>query len=83
MTESLGENSAGHGLRDDWHMLVGHVVEVWRLGQHIATGTVEQAAEDGSVLWIAADGAGTRRLFDRRSGYRMWFATKMKVQGAP
>jgi hypothetical protein len=46
-------------------------VEVWLLGEHIMTGVVEQAADDDSVLWIAAAGANTRRLFDKPTGYRV------------
>jgi hypothetical protein len=36
------------------------------------TGVVEQAADDDSVLWIAAAGASTRRLFDKSTGYQVW-----------
>lgn len=74
MAKATSNNEQIRGLRDDWQNLVGHVVEVWRLGDHILTGTVEQTTEDGSVLWIAADGAETRKMFDRCSGYRIWFA---------
>jgi hypothetical protein len=46
-------------------------VEVWLSGEHIMTGVVEQAADDDSVLWIAAAGNSTRRLFDKPTGYRI------------
>jgi hypothetical protein len=59
------------GPRSDWARLTGHTVEVWLLGEHIMTGVVEQSADDGSVLWIAAAGASTRRLFDKQTGYRI------------
>lgn len=76
VTESQITQPEGLGHRDDWPGLDGHVVEVWRLGEHVTTGTVEQTSEDGSVLWLAAEGAVTRRLFDKKSGYRMWFAPR-------
>jgi hypothetical protein len=38
----------------------------------VASGVVDQAAEDGSVLWIAAEGISTRRIFDKQSGYQIW-----------
>lgn len=60
------------GLRADWARLPGRSVEVWLLGEHVASGVVDQAAEDGSVLWIAAEGIRTRRIFDKSSGYQIW-----------
>jgi hypothetical protein len=68
---SPSKTSAGRGPRSDWARLAGHTVEVWLSGEHIMTGVVEQAADDGSVLWIAAAGASTRRLFDKPTGYRI------------
>lgn len=62
---------ARRGLRSDWSRLTGRTVEVWLLGEHIMTGVVDQAAPDDSVLWIAAAGANTRRLFDKRTGYQI------------
>jgi hypothetical protein len=72
MAQSVIKTEQGRGLRNDWHMLVGRTVEVWCLGEHILTGRVDQAANDDAVLWIAADGSRTRKLFDKRSGYQMW-----------
>jgi hypothetical protein len=45
---------------------------VWLSGEYVAGGVVDQAAEDGTVLWIAAEGIMTRRIFDRASGYQVW-----------
>lgn len=60
------------GLRKDWSRLAGHTVEVWLGGEYVARGVVDQAAEDGSVLWIAGEGITTRRLFDKSTGYQVW-----------
>ena len=62
----------GRGLRMDWAKLTGHTVEVWLLDDHVMTGVVEQAADNDSVLWIAAAGPFTRRLFDKSTGYQVW-----------
>ncbi|WP_066289896.1 hypothetical protein [Arthrobacter sp. B6] len=59
------------GLRTDWARLPGHTVEVWLWGEHVMTGVVDQAAADDSVLWIAAAGSETRRLFDKPSGFQV------------
>lgn len=63
---------ARRGLRSDWSRLTGRTVEVRLLGEHIMTGVVDQATPDDSVLWIAAAGANTRRLLDKRTGYQIW-----------
>ncbi|WP_307027595.1 hypothetical protein [Arthrobacter globiformis] len=68
---SPSKTSAGRWPRSDWARLTGHTVEVRLSSEHIMTGVVEQAADDGSVLWISAAGASTRRLFDKPTGYRV------------
>ena len=67
-----GASKTGPGLRADWARLPGRSVEVWLRGERVASGVVDQAAEDGSVLWIAAEGISTRRIFDKSSGYQVW-----------
>lgn len=54
-----------------WSQLVGDRVEVWLDGEHICTGVVEEATDDDSVLWVGAEGARTRQLFDKFSGYEV------------
>ena len=73
----MGKTSAvktenGRGLRDDWSQLVGRTVEVWQWDRQIATGIVDQASVDDSLLWIAAHGNETRKLYDKPSGFRVW-----------
>ncbi|MGN6440857.1 MAG: hypothetical protein ACTHL6_03025 [Arthrobacter sp.] len=67
-----GTSKKALGLRADWARLPGRSVEVWLHGEYVACGVVDQAAEDGSVLWIAAEGISTRRIFDKSSGYQIW-----------
>jgi hypothetical protein len=70
--DGLAKEASELGLRPDWAKLPGHTVEVWLLGEYVARGVVEQAAEDDSVLWLAGAGADTRRLFDKGTGYQVW-----------
>ena len=62
----------GRGLREDWSQLVGRTVEVWQWDKQVATGKVDQASGDDAILWLAADGNETRRLYDKPSGFRVW-----------
>lgn len=70
--QDAGSSKKALGLRSNWARLPGRSVEVWLLGELVASGVVDQAAEDGSVLWIAAEGISTRRIFDKSSGYQIW-----------
>ncbi|WP_457946720.1 hypothetical protein ACTAQI_14265 [Pseudarthrobacter sp. alpha12b] len=70
--EGGGASKKAQALRADWARLPGRSVEVWLKGERVASGVVDQAAEDGSVLWIAAEGISTRRIFDKSSGYQIW-----------
>ncbi|UUL77077.1 hypothetical protein NG819_05595 [Pseudarthrobacter sp. Fe7] len=70
--QGRGTANKALALRADWAHLPGRKVEVWLRGEQMASGVVDQAAEDGSVLWIAAQGISTRRIFDKASGYQIW-----------
>lgn len=70
--EIKSEVQEGPALRNDWAQLPGRAVEVWLEGDRVMAGVVEQATDDGSVLWIAAHGAEPRRLFDKSTGYQVW-----------
>ncbi|KHL00954.1 hypothetical protein [Sinomonas humi] len=62
----------GRGRRDDWSQLVGRTVEVWFQGEQVATGVVDLAASDDTVLWLAAQGIQRRKLYDKLAGYEVW-----------
>ncbi|AMM34124.1 hypothetical protein SA2016_3464 [Sinomonas atrocyanea] len=70
-TSALKTNS-GRGQREDWSRLIGRTVEVWLEGQLVATGEVEQATADDSVLWLAPWGVQRRKLYDKWGGYSVW-----------
>jgi hypothetical protein len=68
----MGKGNATTAMAEGgWSWLVGRTVEVRRYGKRLLVGEVEQTSADGSVLWIAAHGAQTRRLFDSPSGYEV------------
>ena len=69
---SILRTTSGRGLREDWSRLVGHTVEMWRNGELVATGVVEQATDDDKALWIAAEGNRQRRLYDKFEGFEAW-----------
>lgn len=55
-----------------WSALIGARVEIRRSGIVIRTGTVENAAADSSVLWIAAEGIERRTMYEAALGYEAW-----------
>ncbi|SCC30295.1 hypothetical protein GA0061083_0061 [Pseudarthrobacter enclensis] len=68
--------SPGRYHRSDWSSLVGEPVEIWREGRRVRTGLIEQATSDDSVLWIAAEGALPREMFDKYAGCEVWTLQK-------
>lgn len=59
-------------LCSDWSNLVGLPVELHRHGKYIRSGVVDAAMPDSSVLWLAADGADDRQMFEAALGYQAW-----------
>jgi hypothetical protein len=56
----------------DWSRLIGTPVEVRKGFELIRAGVVDDAMQDSSALWLAADGAGGRALFTAAEGYEVW-----------
>jgi hypothetical protein len=63
-------------LQHDWLPVVGQVVEVRRGDQTVREGTVDGVTADGGILWLAADGAQPRCMFERSEGYSVWIEYK-------
>jgi hypothetical protein len=57
---------------DDWTMLVGRTVELWREKRPIRTSTVECVSSDSLVLWLRFDGANERQLITKHDGYDIY-----------
>jgi hypothetical protein len=68
-------------LQCDWHPVVGELVEIRRDNQVVRTGAVEAVTSDDGILWIAAEGAERRTLYERAQGYSVWI--KYKWENAP
>jgi hypothetical protein len=54
----------------DWTSLVGSWVEVRRDQCFVRSGRVEVVTGDSAILWIAADGARPRELFEAAEGFK-------------
>lgn len=59
-------------LRHDWALAKGQIVEVRHDIVPARTGLVDEVTVDGSILWLAAEGAATRVMIDRSEGYEVW-----------
>ncbi|MDP5225600.1 MULTISPECIES: hypothetical protein [Arthrobacter] len=66
------KSAAGRGPRADWSRLIGRTVEVWRQGELLVVGIVDQATPDDRTVWIAADGCRRRKLYDKSDGCSVW-----------
>ncbi|MDQ4490826.1 hypothetical protein RBS60_11530 [Sinomonas sp. ASV486] len=49
----------------NWQDLRGKRVEVHAHGRIVDRGLVEAATDDGSILWLAAEGITPRRIIER------------------
>lgn len=59
-------------LCSDWSNLVGVPVQLRQHGKYIRSGVIDAAMPDSSVLWLAADGADERQMFEAALGYQAW-----------
>lgn len=53
---------------DDWTQLQDRFVEIDRRGTILDRGLVDAVTDEGSILWLAHDGAATRRLILKQDG---------------
>jgi hypothetical protein len=60
----------------DWSRLVGTPVEVRRDFRLVRAGVVDDAMQDSSALWLAADASGGRALFTAAEGYEVWISPR-------
>jgi phosphopentomutase len=66
-------------LQPEWFPVVGETVEI-RLDNHaVRTGRVDGVTSDDQVLWIAADGAEPRAMFERCDDYSVWIEYKWET----
>lgn len=67
----IGTNMQIH-LLQDWHLALGHYVEVKRNGRTARTGMVDEVMSDGSILWLAAAGVDSREMVERADGSEIY-----------
>jgi hypothetical protein len=53
---------------DDWSPLKGQNVEIHSGGRTADRGQVDDVLDDGSLLWLRADGASGRRIIENQPG---------------
>lgn len=63
-------------LQHDWLPVVGETVEIRHGEGTVRTGVVDAVTTDGRILWISADGAERRAMFERARGLTVWIAYK-------
>ena len=56
----------------EWSRLIGTPVEVRKDFELVRAGVVDDAMQDSSALWLAADSSGGRALFAAAEGYEVW-----------
>lgn len=56
----------------EWNLLINALVEIRHQGKAIRTGIVEDAMPDSSALWLAADAAHPRQMFEAAQGHQVW-----------
>ncbi|TVU64893.1 hypothetical protein FQP90_05770 [Paenarthrobacter nitroguajacolicus] len=53
---------------NNWTLLVGQTVQVWRGDDIVDQGMVEAVTPDGSILWLTQRGAIERRMVTKERG---------------
>ena len=61
----------------NWKDFVGQRVVVQKGGQVVRTGYVEDVTSTADVLWLKADGADPRALYEKAEGYRVLLASDL------
>ncbi|KRE71470.1 hypothetical protein ASG77_10460 [Arthrobacter sp. Soil762] len=63
----------------EWIAVVGEIVEVRLHDKTVRTGRVDGVTADDQILWIAADGAESRAMFERSQGFSVWIEYKWET----
>ncbi|WP_426007295.1 hypothetical protein ACPFL9_09560 [Paenarthrobacter sp. NyZ202] len=57
----------------EWHLLVGQRVEIRQSPSGMLDrGVVEATTKDGQILWLALEGALSRRMYVKEPGIEAW-----------
>ena len=72
-------------LNHQWQPLIGRQVIIKLKDEEIRRGTVSAVTSDDQVLWLSAEGAEPRRLFERADGFHVWaeYQRESAAESAP
>jgi hypothetical protein len=65
-----------------WLPVVGEAVEIRLKDKIIRKGRVDGVTPDDQILWIAADGADPRAMFERAQDYSVWIEYRWETVSA-
>lgn len=60
----------------DWLPVIGETVQIRNSGEVVREGLVDAVTHDGSILWLAADGAYQRQMICGAEGNEVWITYK-------
>jgi len=66
---------------EEWHLLIGALVEIRQHGLLLGMGLVDDATPSGDVAWIAADGINGRSMIEKVGGYELSIAPRQRRPG--
>jgi len=66
---------------EEWHLLIGVLVEIRQHGLLLGIGLVDDATPSGGVAWIAADGVNGRSMIEKVGGYELSMAPPHRRPG--
>jgi hypothetical protein len=55
-----------------WQRLIGLPVEIRQDGHTVASGTVDDAMPDSSILWLAQSGPQHRTMYEKSLKHEAW-----------
>lgn len=69
-------------LQSNWFPVVGETVEIRLHDKPVRRGRVDGVTSDDQILWLAADGAELRAMFERCQDYSVWIEFKWETASA-
>lgn len=66
----------------DWIPVVGEAVQIRNNGEVVRDGVADAVTKDGSILWLAADGAHNRQMIIKDEGNEVWMTYKWETARA-
>lgn len=66
----------------EWLPVRGEAVQIRNNGRIIREGFVDAVTADGSILWLAADGAFPRQMVCKADGDEVWITYKWDTTAA-